>query len=89
MKEELKQAIESKYNYHLERYGAEQALQDIELLRHADPEIMKQAGWVKSEDIMKLFEEYQSHEGCGCCGDYVQSKLIENAMRELTNLPKQ
>lgn len=63
MNEQLKQAIEAKfpeYNDPLRDFnnvnpqraiGARICLQDPSILRHADPEIMKQAGWVREEDI--------------------------------------
>lgn len=84
MKEQLKQAIEENLNKHrhetilnFEGYKkrVDWILQDQSILRHADPEIMKQAGWVR---------EYLPCENCGgghvrpcnhCC-DSGQYKLM-------------
>lgn len=39
------------------QHGAKDALNNPEWLRHADPEILKQAGWVREEDIKTVLDE--------------------------------
>lgn len=68
MNEQLKQAIENKfpkYNDPLRDFnnvnpqraiGAKLCLNDASILRHADPEIMKQAGWVREEEYNTLLK---------------------------------
>lgn len=63
MKEELKQAIEEAYRISSsdnsvqrqiqfsKRLSVKLALSDPSILRHADPDVMKQAGWVREEDL--------------------------------------
>ena len=60
MKEELKQAIESWILQDQRRVDKQShlglcllVLQQISILRHADPEIMKQAGWVREDEFMQ------------------------------------
>lgn len=37
-------------------YGAKVALSSPSILKHADPEIMKQAGWIRQEDYQKAID---------------------------------
>lgn len=66
--EQLKQAIEEAaiasrktylykgLEYYYLKEGLKLASQDPSILRHADPEIMKQAGWVREEDWIPKIE---------------------------------
>ena len=56
MKEQLKQAIEGHFIFPESKIGAKLCLNDPSILRHADPEIMKQAGWVREEEIRRRLE---------------------------------
>lgn len=56
MKEELKQAIEEACNYPdrlMFKTAASVVLSTPDILRHADPDVMKQAGWVREDDLMQ------------------------------------
>ena len=72
MKEPLKQAIQKSADqlFHPKANNTfvnacKIILSDSDVLRHCDPEIMKQAGWVKIEDILKfnpaMAEYYMQH----------------------------
>lgn len=41
-------------NPHAFEYGAKVALSIPSILRHCDPEIMRQAGWVREEEINRI-----------------------------------
>lgn len=62
MNEQLKQAIKelvSEYKEYMPdscssfAIGMQKALSSPSILRHCDPEIMKQAGWVREEEFMQ------------------------------------
>ena len=67
MNEQLKQAIWESWeedqktnpnpvNPHAFEYGAKVALSIPSILRHADPEIMRKAGWIRQEDYQKAID---------------------------------
>lgn len=56
MNEQLKQAIEENFMYIVEVDAVEKALQDPSILRHADPGIMRQAGWVREDEYNTLLK---------------------------------
>lgn len=62
--EQLKQAIEEAIKHHKNQpyyhdviHGIKLAMVSPSILRHADPEIMKQAGWVREERKWVLVKE--------------------------------
>lgn len=68
MNEQLKQAIH-KYSLKYSMLCDDDAYHfALDIL--SDPEIMRQAGWVRIEEAQKAVKEYYKTEGCGCCGDY-------------------
>lgn len=79
MKEELKQAIDEHDNLFSNcevsdtdfRNGMIYALSKSDILRHADPEIMKQAGWVREEDRPKVI--------CYCGSIRVAKEVFQKA----------
>lgn len=54
--EQLKQAIESLTQIKSEQDIIYKALLWVSILRHADPEIMRQAGWVREEEYRKAVD---------------------------------
>ena len=56
MNEQLKQEIKKHTEFAEEKAIIELALLNPSILRHADPEIMKQAGWVREEEIRRRLE---------------------------------
>ena len=84
MKEELKQAIDKHFISPLSKLGAEKALQDPSILRHADPEIMKQAGWVREEELNDIIEAAKTALHTLDCIEFTrESGTISNRLQNL------
>lgn len=76
LKQAIEEAAEINYpvlgvfekdQFNISRYsgfliGAEVAISTPSILRHADPEIMEQAGWVSIEDVKKFLDSFHYDE---------------------------